>query len=793
MADVLVTGIKIGDMSLKGTVSGNEKLPTGDVGDLAVTPNQIKNFTIQQGNLVNQEQLDDAIESVEQTASGLAGRVQTLENRTSNVNNTADLDKPVSNATQAALDLKANKADVYDKTQVYNKTEIDGKLDLKANVADVYNKSQVYQKSETYSKSEVDSAITGIQHNNLQGRNQPNAHPASSIQDFSGKSQQEINDDLYKKTSRVVWVNDYGDVGNGQDATQAFRSAVLAAGVGGKVAFDDGDYLLTQPTNILSGQEIFGTGKTTLINGFDRTAFPRGTVAGLMQWGFSLDGLGTQTTIYSIGTLATATTMFTNTLVLAADPPSSLKVGSIINLHYFCARVLAISGNTLTLDRTCPYIRDIGSTVYAFNEVNNVHIHDFDIDFNGTESNIRWGYGILGQGGQSNRIENINGQYIGSKMVQLSKDVDSVIKNLNGFIGTDNLDTGGHGYVLRLASGTDSCYVENVTGTKVRHVTEVSGAHRNRFFKCKGVLTDGVAHLTHGSSSYDNRWIDCDADYCSAAYHSWDGDTFNQFIGGDVKGRLTNASVNYDPSVVLRGQIVTNPAGYSGSKLYLEDLTCTFTSGQSSSMFRYSGTGSADILVKNSKFRIEVDASNTCLVYANGTGAVNITFENCEFTVKKISAFISMNAASKVTFKNCKLICDETLANTPLIVSDGIIEVIGGNFEFVNSGLSFFGLNLATSKLVMDGVTFVNASQVWRRYVTGSFITIGRNTLVNSTFATFPNINWSSIGTANNVPYPPGGTWTEGSRIENPTPTAGGYNSYILLNGVWKGVGAIQA
>lgn len=120
MADVLVTGIKIGDMPLKGTVSGNEKLPTGDVGDLAVTPNQIKDFTIAEGNLVSQEQLDDAVESLEQTSSGIAGRVQTLEDRTSNVNNTADLDKPVSNATQAALNEKADKVDV------------DAKLDLKA-------------------------------------------------------------------------------------------------------------------------------------------------------------------------------------------------------------------------------------------------------------------------------------------------------------------------------------------------------------------------------------------------------------------------------------------------------------------------------------------------------------------------------------------------------------------------------------------------------------------------------------------------------------------------------------
>lgn len=616
---------------------------------------------------------------------------------------------------------------------------------------------------------------------------------ASQIIDSSGKNQQEINNIQAIRNRRLVYVDDYGNVGSGQDATQAFRDAVADAGVGGRVAFGDGEYLLSLPTNILSGQEVFGTGKTLLINGFDRTAFPRGTVAGLIQWGFSLDGAGTQTTIYSIGTLAAATTLFTNILTLNAPPPSSLKIGSIINLHYFCARVLSISGNVLTLDRTCPYIRDIGSTVYAFNETNNVHIHDLNIDFNGTESNIRWGYGVLGQGGQSNRIENINGQYIGSKMVQLSKDVDSVIKNLNGFIGTDNLDTGGHGYVLRLASGTDSCYVENVTGTKVRHVTDVSGAHRNRFFKCKGVLTDGVAHLTHGSSSYDNRWLDCDADYCSAAYHSWDGDTFTQFIGGDVKGRLTNASVNYDATVVVRGQIVTNPAGISSEKLNLSNLVVTFSAGQTTSMFRYSGTTSASITVKDSIFNFKSDSINNALIWASGTGAVNLLLENCKINVEKIGAFATINSLSKITLKNCELVCVDTTANTPLISADGTIDVQGGSYSFLSSGLSFFGLNLEESKLLMDKVKFTNASQVWRRYVNNVQISIGYNSFVNSTYATLANVRFNTIGVANGISYPPSGTWAEGSRIENPTPTAGGYNSYILLGGVWKGVASIQS
>lgn len=53
-----------------------------------------------------------------------------------NIDNTADADKPVSNATQQALNLKANASDVY------TKTETDGLLNNKANKSDVYTKSE---------------------------------------------------------------------------------------------------------------------------------------------------------------------------------------------------------------------------------------------------------------------------------------------------------------------------------------------------------------------------------------------------------------------------------------------------------------------------------------------------------------------------------------------------------------------------------------------------------------------------------------------------------------------------
>ena len=77
-----------------------------------------------------------------------------------NVNDTSDADKPVSNATQQALNLKANASDVY------SKTETDGLLNNKANTNDVYSKTKTDEllnnkanKSDVYTKSETDGLL----------------------------------------------------------------------------------------------------------------------------------------------------------------------------------------------------------------------------------------------------------------------------------------------------------------------------------------------------------------------------------------------------------------------------------------------------------------------------------------------------------------------------------------------------------------------------------------------------------------------------------------------------------
>ena len=154
---------KIQNLPIKAPI-GSMKIPTGGFGDYSITVNGFAEFIIDAFNIAttnyvdnivadkedrilttggnlspvsqlsevpdtNNEVIDevaqallDRIEYVKDNFSHneLLGRVQTLEDKTSNIDNTSDLDKPISNATQAALNAKADKVDV------------DAKLDIKA-------------------------------------------------------------------------------------------------------------------------------------------------------------------------------------------------------------------------------------------------------------------------------------------------------------------------------------------------------------------------------------------------------------------------------------------------------------------------------------------------------------------------------------------------------------------------------------------------------------------------------------------------------------------------------------
>lgn len=133
---ILVTGKKISSMELVTNVQGNEKIPTGQPEDLAITPNQIKDFVIEQGDLVNQSELETEVSQIQTSvtntlnqakaytdtkvsavSSALAEHISDQSNPhqvtkeqvgLGQVDNTSDIAKPVSDATRILVDGNLN-------------------------------------------------------------------------------------------------------------------------------------------------------------------------------------------------------------------------------------------------------------------------------------------------------------------------------------------------------------------------------------------------------------------------------------------------------------------------------------------------------------------------------------------------------------------------------------------------------------------------------------------------------------------------------------------------------------
>lgn len=77
---ILVTGKKISSMELVTNVTGNEKIPTGQPDDLAITPNQIADHTIARGDLASHEDLS-------QVEVSLGTQITDLENDVASADN----------------------------------------------------------------------------------------------------------------------------------------------------------------------------------------------------------------------------------------------------------------------------------------------------------------------------------------------------------------------------------------------------------------------------------------------------------------------------------------------------------------------------------------------------------------------------------------------------------------------------------------------------------------------------------------------------------------------------------
>ena len=143
-------------------ITGEEKLPTGGNGNYSISLDSLADYTKTKKDLADNTSVETKVGGVRQE---LDAHIEDLLNPhqvtkgqigLGNVDNTADADKPVSNSTQAAIiSAVAPKAD---------KTYVDNQLTLKANKVDVYTKSETYTKQESSDlvNNSISTALTPV-------------------------------------------------------------------------------------------------------------------------------------------------------------------------------------------------------------------------------------------------------------------------------------------------------------------------------------------------------------------------------------------------------------------------------------------------------------------------------------------------------------------------------------------------------------------------------------------------------------------------------------------------------
>lgn len=140
--------LRIVDAPLLSTVKGTEKIPTGGEGNFSVSVNQVADFAKLKWFLATEEYVDNAVGNVQadlnlhKNNSSNPHGVTKIQVGLGNVDNTADLDKPVSNATQSAITTansgKADKSYVDSQDQLKaDKTAVEASLSLKADKVDL--------------------------------------------------------------------------------------------------------------------------------------------------------------------------------------------------------------------------------------------------------------------------------------------------------------------------------------------------------------------------------------------------------------------------------------------------------------------------------------------------------------------------------------------------------------------------------------------------------------------------------------------------------------------------------
>ena len=265
-----MTDLRIVDapVLLQESITDDVKMPTGGLGNFSVRLGDILWYVITKEQLANKNYVDLSSKNVKDSLDehiadkNNSHQVTKAQVGLGSVDNTADIDKPVSNATKSAIitattdmatkayvnqkdNLKADKAttlsgygitDAYTKDETYSRVEINSTLTLKSDVAYVDGKDGDLTTLKTTDKTnlvkavneihDVTKGVVALYDRNVEAGAGANGWTAELIVD-GDKTQKQINN--FFKSKKLIDTRLYGVVANTTaDQTAAIHAAFAA-------------------------------------------------------------------------------------------------------------------------------------------------------------------------------------------------------------------------------------------------------------------------------------------------------------------------------------------------------------------------------------------------------------------------------------------------------------------------------------------------------------------------------------------------------------------------------------
>lgn len=595
---------------------------------------------------------------------------------------------------------------------------------------------------------------------------------------------------INSRLAEPLSVLDFGAVGDGTtDDTAAIQATFNASS--GNVVFPMGTYRITAPITSTKNMAVDLCG-STILDDFDLTTYPRATVAGLFEFTGSTASAGTLGAELTRG--AVSFTIGTGTFAVGDVVGFT---GNYTGSQNLCV-VVDVSGSTVTMDRPAYETIANGNAIYKLTPVR-VSIGNGYINFNN-----KYGYGVKVTYGRDCNVHDIQSKNLGSKVVQFSTTIDSIVQNVGCVRGFDVAGDGGCGYVVRFATSND-CVADNITGSYMRHIVDCSGASRNKIQNCRGYRGYSADYLTHANNCVDNMFTDNESSSSQTAAYSFSaagGDKYNAIIGGRVydAGFVYNDNDGTNKVTGVCFSNLTKPLLTDAVSTTLEYNNCVFTAG--AVLMATTGTGkTVNVTFNNCEFYLGAVLRSLASLSATAS-TWNIKFNNCTFVSAHNTYMLEGAAATTFTFNNC-VVTGTTApadASAALMYFKGVTNINKCVFKWGASGVGYIFNATTGADFRINGLEVANAESGLIRRVAGT-PTIKIAGLVLNAVPLGGLANMAVTSTYEQVlgggytAAPADGTWTKGCMVNNADPASAEGIGWVCTvdgtPGTWAAFGTI--